>query len=297
MRAGGRLPGWLRRRMPAEGYGATRAVLARLALNTVCDGANCPNQGECFSRGTATFMIMGSVCTRSCTFCAVPECAAPGPLDEGEPERVAEAAAALGLRHVVVTSVTRDDLPDGGAVHFARTIAAIRRRCPEATVEVLVPDFAGSVSALDTVLGAGPDVLNHNVETVPRLYPEVRPQADYTRSLALLERAGRAGFVTKSGFMLGLGEREEEVERVLQDLRSAGVAVVTIGQYLAPSPLHHPVVEFVEPGRFGEWERRARRMGFAAVAAGPFVRSSYMAERVLERALGARCSDGEGGRG
>ena len=281
MKAGGRLPDWLRRRMPAEGYGATRLVLTRLHLHTVCDGANCPNQGECFSRGTATFMIMGALCTRACTFCAVPGGAAPGPLDEGEPGRVAEAAAALGLRHVVVTSVTRDDLPDGGAAHVAATIEAVRARCPGATIEVLVPDFEGDSEALDIVLRARPDILNHNVETVPRLYPEVRPQADYRRSLALLARAAAGGTcATKSGLMLGLGERDDEVESLLRDLRACGVELVTMGQYLAPSPAHHPVVEFVEPQRFEDWKRRAEAMGFAGVAAGPFVRSSYMADEV-----------------
>lgn len=278
-----RFPQWLRKRLPAPAK--TRPVLdllEELGLNTVCQQAHCPNVGECFARGTATFMILGKVCTRDCAFCAV-EGGTPLPPDPDEPEHVAEAAASLALRHVVVTSVTRDDLPDGGSGHFGATIRAIHART-EATVEVLTPDFGGRPADVDRVLDAGPEVFNHNVETVPRLYGAVRPGADYARSLAVLARAaGRArqGIpVTKSGLMLGLGETEAETRGVLRDLRKAGCRVVTLGQYLAPSAGHHPVAEFVTPERFEQLGELARRMGFEAVASGPFVRSSYGAERL-----------------
>jgi lipoic acid synthetase len=251
-------------------------LLSELELNTVCREAHCPNVGECFARGTATFMILGDVCTRDCAFCAV--CSGqPRPVDPEEPHRVAEAARRLGLRHVVVTSVTRDDLPDGGSRQFAETVLAIRRRA-EAAVEVLTPDFQGQTEDVDRVLDAGPRVFNHNVETVPRLYPAVRPQADYRRSLGVLARAATrrtADCLTKSGLMVGLGEREDEVLAVLRDLREAGCQALTIGQYLAPSPAHHPVVEFVTPEQFEGLAAQARELGFAAVASGPFVRSSY----------------------
>jgi len=289
-------PPWLRKRVPTGGEAArVRALLAELNLETVCAGAHCPNLPECFARGTATFMILGAACTRSCRFCAVPT-GPSGPPRRDEPEVVAEAAARLGLRHVVVTSVTRDDLPDGGAGHFVRTIAALRRRLPEARVEVLVPDFQGRLDAVRAVCDAGPDVFNHNVETVPRLYPSVRPEADYRRSLRVLAAAARESEsptapesrpssdrprVVKSGLMVGLGERDEEVRAVLRDLRDAGCRILTIGQYLAPSRRHVPVARFVEPAEFAAWEAEARRLGFAAVAAGPFVRSSYRADEVF----------------
>jgi len=283
-------PPWLRKRVPAGGEAEhVRRLLAELDLETVCSGAHCPNLPECFARGTATFMILGRSCTRSCRFCAVPS-GPPGPPRPDEPEAVAEAAVRLGLRHVVVTSVTRDDLSDGGADHFARTVRAIRRRLPETRVEVLVPDFQGRAADIETVCRAGPDVVNHNVETVPRLYPSVRPEADYRRSLAVLAEARRLADAcgrpcrTKSGLMVGLGETPDEVRRVLADLRRVGCGIVTIGQYLAPSKRHVPVARFVEPGEFEAWEAEARAMGFAAVAAGPFVRSSYRAERVFAEA-------------
>ena len=279
-----RLPEWL---IPAvrkrPHLAALGSELAELGVHTVCQSARCPNLGECFARGTATFMIMGEVCTRNCGFCAVNH-GSPAALEAEEPRRVAEAARRLGLKHVVVTSVTRDDLADGGAAHFAATIAAIREKLPEATVEVLVPDFNGEEEALGTVLAAGPEVLNHNVETAPRLYPRVRPQADYERSLGLLRRAGemRPEAVTKSGLMVGLGESEEEVLAVLGDLRGAGVGAVTIGQYLQPTRRHLPVAAYIEPSRFDDYAEAARGMGFDHVLSGPLVRSSYHAEKLVQ---------------
>ncbi len=281
-----KFPEWLRKRLPpAERVAPVLALIRELHLATVCQAAHCPNMGECFARGTATFMILGRVCTRECTFCAV-HGGTPETVDPDEPERVAEATKRLGLRHVVVTSVTRDDLPDGGSAQFAETIRAGHRET-DAAVAVLTPDFEGRTADLDRVLDAGPEVFNHNVETVPRLYPEVRPQADYARSLGVVARAAASdcGAATKSGLMLGLGEREDEVLTVLADLRHAGCRVVTLGQYLAPSPEHHPVVEFVPPEQFDQFAREARRMGFDAVASGPFVRSSYHAEDVAGEAL------------
>jgi lipoyl synthase len=264
-----------------------RRLLADLGLATVCSGAHCPNLPECYARGTATFLILGRRCTRSCRFCAI-EKGPPEPLREDEPQAVAEAAARLGLRHVVITSVTRDDLPDGGAGHFARTIRAVRARLPQAVIEVLTPDFQGREESIAAVLDARPDIFNHNIETVPRLYPTVRPEADYRRSLAVLACAtaglsGRAPtrIYTKSGLMVGLGETDEEVRSAMRDLREVGCDILTIGQYLAPSPQHAPVVRFVEPAEFAAWESEARAIGFAAVAAGPFVRSSYQAEDVF----------------
>jgi len=282
-----RFPPWLRKRIPT-GEEAARVgrLLAELGLATVCSGAHCPNLPECYARGTATFLILGHTCTRSCRFCAI-EKAAPGPLREDEPEAVAEACARLALRHVVITSVTRDDLADGGAAHFARTIRAVRERLPKTIIEVLTPDFQGRTDAIDTVLAALPDIFNHNVETVPRLYPTVRPEADYRRSLDVLAYArrrapaGGAALYTKSGLMVGLGETADEVRAVLGDLRAAGCDILTLGQYLAPSAAHLPVARFVEPAEFAAWEAEARALGFAAVAAGPFVRSSYQAESVF----------------
>jgi len=288
-----RFPPWLHKRVPAGGDSArVRDLLAELGLQTVCSSAHCPNLPECFARGTATFLILGRECTRGCRFCAIARSQSPAAPRDDEPEAVAEACAQLGLRHVVITSVTRDDLPDGGAAHFARTVRAVRRRRPDATIEVLVPDFQGRPESIETVLAAGCDVFNHNVETVPRLYAEVRPEADYARSLWVLAEAKRRAphadrlVHTKSGLMVGLGETGREVSRVMHDLRQAGCDFLTIGQYLAPSPSHARVARFVEPAEFDAWETEAREMGFASVAAGPFVRSSYHAERVLnERKL------------
>lgn len=291
-----RLPRWLLPELPK------RPELERLGrklrgmgLHTVCQSARCPNVGECFGRGNATFMILGDMCTRDCRFCAVDH-GRPSPVDPGEPRRVAEAAAMLGLAHVVITSVTRDDLADGGAGHFAASIAAVRELLPDAGVEVLVPDFGGNRAAVEVVMTAGPDVLNHNVETVPRLYPEVRPQADYARSLELLGWAREMApqSVTKSGFMVGLGEEEDEVVALLGDLRAAGVEAVTIGQYLQPTRAHLPVVKYVRPEIFDSYAERAREMGFAAVLSGPLVRSSYHAG---EMAAAGRDRSREGGCG
>jgi lipoic acid synthetase len=286
-----RLPRWLRKAIPAEpGAAEVRRVLGRLGLGTVCSSARCPNQAECFSRKTATFMILGDRCTRRCRFCAV-EGGQPLPVNHAEAPAVAEAAAALGLRHVVITSVTRDDLPDGGAGHFAKVTLAVRARLPEAVIEILIPDFQGDERALAAALAGGCDVLNHNVETVPRLYPAVRPQADYRRSLRVLEAARRIAGTrakklwTKSGLMLGLGETREELPAVLADLRAAGCDILTLGQYLAPSPAHHPVARFIPPEEFDEIRAQAESFGFSAVAAGPFVRSSYHAEDVFNAGL------------
>ena len=286
-----RFPPWLTKRLPPPGAtDGVRRILARLGLHTVCQSAHCPNLCECFARGTATFMILGDVCTRDCRFCAVAH-GKPTPPDPEEPGRVAQATAELGLRHVVVTSVTRDDLPDGGASHFAATIAAIREAC-EATVEVLTPDFQGSREALEVVFAGRPDVFNHNVETIPRLYPLVRPEADFERSLHVLRLASEAGLVTKSGLMVGLGEGEDEVFEVLARLREAGCQMVTIGQYLRPSAAHVPVARFVCPEEFTRYSQEAKALGFAAVASGPFVRSSYHAAETFQ-ALVATARNGD----
>jgi lipoic acid synthetase len=282
-----RLAPWLKKRLPPhDTVREVRRLVEGLDLHTVCQSARCPNLNECWSRKAATFMILGDICTRTCRFCTVPK-GRPQAIDPAEPEHVAEAAERLGLRHVVVTSVDRDDLPDQGAGHFAETIAAVRRRLPEAVVEVLTPDFRGVESLVDRVADAAPDIFNHNLETVPRLYARVRPGAVYARSLALLRRAKerRPGLFTKSGLMLGLGEGDAELEAVLRDLRAAGVDILTLGQYLRPTLAQLPVERFVPPEEFAAWERRAREMGFLAAACGPFVRSSYNAEEVY-RALG-----------
>jgi len=282
-----RRPEWLKIRLESnETLGRVRALVRGLDLNTVCEEARCPNLHECWSAGTATFMILGDVCTRRCGFCSV-EKGVPRAVDPQEPRRVAEAVRDLGIRHAVVTSVNRDDLQDGGAKHFDRTISWIRDVNPGVRVEVLVPDFGGDLRALAVVLEAMPDVLNHNVETVPRLYPEIRPQAAYERSLDLLLHAalwrgvGRP-LITKSGLMVGLGEEREEVFDVLADLRRSGVDIVTIGQYLCPTKHHVPVRRFVPPGEFEEYAGRAAALGFRHCESGPFVRSSYRAGSVTE---------------
>jgi lipoic acid synthetase len=262
----------------AERVAQTRNLLDRLHLPTVCDSARCPNRGECFSHHTATFLILGEVCTRGCAFCAVNQ-GKPMPLQGDEPQRLAQAVAELGLRHVVITSVTRDDLPDGGAAHYARVVEALRQHCPGVRVELLAPDFAGSQEALAVVLASQPDILAHNLETVPRLYPEVRRGADYRRSLEVLKQA-KAIFprvVTKSGLMLGLGEESPEVESVLRDLRQVACDMLTLGQYLSPSLHHVPVARYVNPDEFASWQRQALDLGFKSVAAGALVRSSYKA--------------------
>ncbi len=275
-----RKPPWLKRRIPAgTSYRRIPEMLRKDGLHTVCEEALCPNQGQCFSRGTATFLILGDRCTRDCRFCSVAH-GPSGPPDPEEPARVADAVREMGLHYVVITSVTRDDLADGGAGLFARTIREIRERTPETLVEVLIPDFQGDEHALHKVLEARPDVLNHNLETVPRLYPSVRPEAVYRRSLEILERveAYDSTIPTKSGLMLGLGESPEETGRTLRDLRQAGCSLLTLGQYLQPTRRHLPVHRFVHPDEFEEWRKVALDLGFAEVASGPFVRSSYRAE-------------------
>ena len=279
-----RLPPWFRVRLSTSGrFMQVRYLIRKNGLNTVCQSAACPNRNECWNSGTAAFLILGDHCTRRCLFCNIPQ-GPPSAPDPREPERVAAAVSALGLSHAVATSVTRDDLPDGGAGTFADTIRAIRRRTPGCSVEVLVPDFQGSAVSLATVLAAGPSVLNHNIETVPSLYPSVRPQADYHRSLELLRRANMHGAAVKSGIMLGLGESPEEVRSVLQDLRSAGCSLLTIGQYLQPNKDALPVVSYVPPGSFETLRRAALRLGFRHVFAGPLVRSSYHAAETASRA-------------
>ncbi len=278
-----RLPSWLKRDLPRGNENFfTQNLLQELRLETVCENARCPNQPECWSRRTATFMILGNVCTRPCGFCSVPK-GDPLNLEDDEPERVAEAAHRLGLRHVVITSVTRDDLPDGGADHFYRCILAVRERTG-AVVEVLTPDFLGDARAVERVLEARPEVFNHNMETVPRLYRKARGRADYQRSLDLLALVKRRApeTVTKSGLMLGLGESTEELLEVFADLRAANCDTLTLGQYLAPTLKHIPVARFVPPEEFDALAVLARSMGFAKVAAGPFVRSSYHADEMVD---------------
>ncbi len=274
-----RKPDWLKVRLPSgKNYVQLRDLMRSKGLHTVCEEARCPNIAECWSNSTATFMILGDTCTRSCAFCAVTT-GRPLAVDPFEPGKVARAVKQMGLSHVVVTSVDRDDLPDGGSTLFAQTIRAIRDVNPSARVEVLIPDFKGDAAALATVLEARPHILNHNVETVPRLYPSVRPQAKYPRSLELLRRARALGqgVLVKSGMMLGLGEEHEEIIATLADLRSAGTDIVTIGQYLRPSRRHHPLVRYYSPEEFAEYRRLAMAMGFGHVESGPLVRSSYHA--------------------
>lgn len=276
-------PQWLRRRLPTgPEYEQVRAIIKNGQLHTVCQEAACPNQFECFSSRTATFLIMGSRCTRNCRFCNIQTSTDLPALDAGEPARVAEAVMQMKLRYVVITSVTRDDLPDGGAGHFAETIFQIRKRRPSVRIEVLIPDFLGDPEALRTVLRAGPDVLNHNIETIARLYPQVRPQADYQRSLRLLRAASefKPAVPAKSGIMLGLGESIQEVQQTLVDLHAYGCRLLTVGQYLQPSKEHLAVQRYVPPEEFETLAETARAIGFEAVACGPFVRSSYHARQM-----------------
>lgn len=277
-----RKPDWILAKLPGgENYSEIKGLVAEGDLHTVCQSARCPNLGECWEHRTATFMILGDVCTRSCGFCAI-GAGEPAPMDRDEPERVARAIAALGLRYAVITSVTRDDLPIGGADIFAATVAAIREAVPACQVEVLIPDFLGSAEALGLVLNAAPDVLNHNVETVPRLYRLVRPHADFERSIELLERARRAGAVTKSGLMVGIGEQTSEVLEVMGRLREVDCRILTVGQYLRPSAGHLAVARYVEPAEFDFIREEGMRMGFAHVESGPLVRSSYHAREQAE---------------
>jgi lipoic acid synthetase len=285
-----RKPPWLRVRLAdSPGLRETRSLVRALRLHTVCEEAACPNLGECWAQRHATLMILGSVCTRACSFCNV-KTGLPDAVDPHEPGRVAEATARLGLRHVVVTSVDRDDLPDGGAAHFAACIEAIRERAPAVSIEVLTPDFRRKAGALETVAAARPDVWNHNLETVPRLYRAVRPGASYRHSLELLARARALapGVFTKSGIMVGLGEEEAEVHRVLEDLRGAEVDFVTIGQYLRPTLEHIPVARFVPPEEFDRHRETALAMGFLQVSASPLTRSSYHADADFEQLREAR---------
>lgn len=271
-------PAWLKVKVPlGVRYSEVKHIVTAGRLNTVCEDARCPNISECWNHGTATFMILGDTCTRSCGFCAV-KTGRPPMLDYDEPARVAAAVAQMHLRHAVVTSVNRDELPDGGAQIFADTIRSIRDARPSCTVEVLIPDFQGEHAALAKVLAAHPDILNHNTETVPRLYRTVRPQAYYHRTLDVLRYFKEHGLVTKSGLMLGLGEEADEIRAVLADLRTVGVDIITLGQYLQPTKAHLPVVRFVAPEEFAEWKEAGRELGFLHVESGPLVRSSYHAE-------------------
>jgi lipoyl synthase len=278
-----RLPAWLRApRTHFESVHQLKTELRRLNLHTVCESARCPNLHECFHRGTATFMILGNLCTRGCGFCSVPKSRNPGALDPDEPDHVARMASAMRLKHVVITSVNRDDLADGGSEHFSATVREVRAALPEARVEVLTPDFQGDLTAVARVLDAGPDIFNHNMETVPRLYRRVRPQADYRQSLDVLEFAKqhRPSALTKSGAMLGLGETADEVHQLMRDLRDADVDVVTLGQYLQPTRRNLPVIEYIPPAQFDAHRDFGLSLGFKTVFSGPLVRSSYMADLI-----------------
>jgi lipoic acid synthetase len=282
---GGRRPEWLKVRLPAgPTYSHLRDLMREERLHTVCEEAHCPNIGECWTAGTATFMILGDTCTRACAFCAV-KTGRPTWLDEDEPRRVAESIAKMGILHAVITSVDRDDLPDGGAKMFAETIAQTRRLCPQTSIEVLIPDFQGNWEALEAVMAAQPEILNHNVETVRRLYRRVRPKADLDQSLELLRRARELdpGTQTKTGFMVGLGEAWDELLELMAQIRAANVEILTIGQYLRPSLKHHELVRYYHPDEFADLKREALSLGFRWVESGPLVRSSYHAERQVDR--------------
>lgn len=283
-------PDWIRVKAPVSmEYNATRDVIKQARLNTVCEEAACPNIGECWAQRHATVMILGSVCTRACRFCNI-KTGRPDALDYDEPDRVADALAELGLRHVVITSVDRDDLDDGGAGHFAKVITKIRDRSPGTTIEVLTPDFQKKEGAIETVVAARPDVYNHNVETVPRLYATVRPGARYFHSIKVLDRVKELdpSIFTKSGLMVGLGETKEELYQVMNDFRSASVDFITIGQYLQPTPKHHPVMRFVPPEEFSEYAQMARGKGFLMVSSSPLTRSSYHADDDFSKLQKAR---------
>lgn len=278
---------WLRRTLPDQRVlDRMDALLEGLNLHTVCDSALCPNRGECFKKGTATFIILGNVCTRNCGFCAVKK-GKPLPLDPEEPYHIAQAAKHLQLKHIVVTSVTRDDLPDGGAEHFAETIIEIKKQLPKSTIEVLVPDFKGSWEALQSVIDAQPEVINHNIETVNRLYSLVRPKAVYKRSLELLRQVKirDKNIISKSGIMVGLGEEEAEIIQAMKDLREVDGDILTIGQYLRPSPLHLRVQNYIHPDKFEEYQKTGMSLGFKYVASAPLVRSSYHAGEILKDLL------------
>jgi lipoic acid synthetase len=280
-----RLPLWLRRPIPhGEEVRRVREAVRRWSLHTICESGSCPNRQECFSKGKLTFMILGNICTRNCTFCGVIT-GKPLPLDPDEPERLSAAVKELALRYVVITSVCRDDIPDGGATQFVRVINALHSNNPGVKIEVLIPDFRGSLPALDKVVAAKPTVLNHNIETVPRLYREVRPQAKYHCSLEVLKMVKylNKSLLTKSGLMLGLGEREDEVIAVMKDLRGAGCDIITLGQYLRPSLRHHEVVEYITPEEFERYKAIGEEIGFSGVISGPLVRSSFEAENMWQK--------------
>ncbi len=282
-----RKPAWLRARLPnGPGYAAIRQLVDGQDLHTVCQSAQCPNLGECWSRGTATVMILGNICTRSCNFCAI-QTGRPTELDLGEPARVADAVARMNLRHVVITSVARDELADGGAGVWAATIRAVRHRNPQTAIEVLVPDFKGHLPDVDTVLDARPDIFNHNVETVERLQKPVRVQARYDRSRAVLRHAKARGFTAKTGIMLGLGEQPGEIEQTMRDIVSDGVSILTIGQYLQPTAQHLPVERWVTPEEFQRWKEFGLSIGLGVVESGPLVRSSYHADEQSQKYTGA----------
>ena len=278
-----RKPNWLRAKLPSgPAYGEVREIVDDNQLHTVCQSAQCPNMGECWSRGTATLMILGNVCTRACTFCAV-QTGRPTELDLSEPPRVADAVAKMGLRHCVLTSVARDDLKDGGAKVWAATIRAVRYRNPSTAIEVLVPDFKGNFENLDLVLDANPDIFNHNLETVERLQRPIRKTASYQRSLDVLAHSKNRGFRIKSGIMLGLGEKQEEIRQAISDLARIGLDILTLGQYLQPSSKYAPIDRWATPEEFAQWKKEAHDMGVEVVESGPLVRSSYHAEEQSER--------------
>ncbi|MBR8759660.1 lipoyl synthase [Porphyromonas levii] len=278
-----RKPAWLKISIAStDNYAGTSETIKEAALHTICSSGRCPNQAECWSRGTATFMIGGNECTRSCRFCGTPSCKNPAPLDPDEPRRVAESVRRMGLKYAVITSVDRDDLPDGGAAHWAETVREIRRLSPNTTIEVLIPDFQGDLTALDTVLESKPDVVGHNMETVKRLTPTVRHRATYDNSLKVLKHIADSGFITKTGIMVGLGETPEEVEELLLDCHSVGVSSLTIGQYLRPSKQNIAVEEYVHPDQFRRYKEIGEALGLSHVESGPLVRSSYKADQQFE---------------
>nr|WP_033408187.1 lipoyl synthase [Porphyromonas levii] len=278
-----RKPAWLKISIAStDNYAGTSETIKEAALHTICSSGRCPNQAECWSRGTATFMIGGNECTRSCRFCGTPSCKNPAPLDPDEPRRVAESVRRMGLKYAVITSVDRDDLPDGGAAHWAETVREIRRLSPNTTIEVLIPDFQGDLTALDTVLESKPDVVGHNMETVKRLTPTVRHRATYDTSLKVLKHIADSGFITKTGIMVGLGETPEEVEELLRDCYSVGVSSLTIGQYLRPSKQNIAVEEYVHPDQFRRYKEIGEALGLSHVESGPLVRSSYKADQQFE---------------
>lgn len=279
-----RKPEWLKVRLHnTKELNYVKKTLQSLSLHTVCEEANCPNRVECYSNRTATFMILGNTCTRHCKFCNVTD-GCPSPIDTEEPMRVAQAVKSLNLKYAVVTSVTRDDLEDGGAGHFSAVIDSIKRASPDTKIEVLIPDFQGNEDALQLVIDACPDVINHNIETVPRLYENIRPEADYKQSLNLIERVKKSGapILTKSGIMLGLGESEEEVKTVIEELYASGCDILTVGQYLPPSKDHAPLTEYITPEKFKDYEIFAKSLGYHGVASGPRVRSSYKADHIFD---------------